>query len=49
MSYPPDPPKAVLLAVGSTLGRDMPNVPGRELQGVHMAMDVLTLNTKASV
>jgi len=25
----------------------MPNVPGRELQGVHMAMDFLTLNTKA--
>jgi len=38
---------AVLLAVGATVGRDMQSVPGRELQGIHMAMDYLTGNTKA--
>jgi len=30
---------AVLLATGATMGRDMQSIPGRELQGVHMAMD----------
>jgi glutamate synthase (NADPH/NADH) small chain len=32
---------AILLAVGALQGRDLP-VPGRELAGVHMAMDYLT-------
>ena len=32
---------AVLLAGGSTLGRDLP-APGRELAGIHLAMDYLT-------
>jgi glutamate synthase (NADPH/NADH) small chain len=32
---------AILLAVGALQGRDLP-VPGRELDGVHMAMDYLT-------
>jgi glutamate synthase (NADPH/NADH) small chain len=32
---------AILLAVGALRGRDLP-VPGRELDGVHMAMDYLT-------
>ncbi len=31
---------AVVLAVGSTLGRDLP-VPGRELNGIHQAMEFL--------
>jgi glutamate synthase (NADPH/NADH) small chain len=31
---------AVVLAGGSTLGRDL-NVPGRELDGIHLAMDYL--------
>ncbi len=31
---------AVVLAVGSTLGRDLP-VPGRELTGIHQAMEYL--------
>jgi glutamate synthase (NADPH/NADH) small chain len=37
---------AVLLAVGSTVPRDLP-VPGRELAGVHFAMEYLTASTKA--
>ena len=32
---------AVLLCTGSTIPRDLP-IPGRELQGVHFAMDFLT-------
>ncbi len=32
---------AVLLAVGAQAGRDVP-VPGRELDGIHLAMDYLT-------
>ena len=32
---------AVLLTVGSTVPRDLP-VPGRELEGIHFAMDFLT-------
>ena len=32
---------AVLLAGGSTIGRDLP-VPGRELEGIYLAMDYLT-------
>mmetsp|Transcript_62362 Transcript_62362/g.174232 ORF Transcript_62362/g.174232 Transcript_62362/m.174232 type:complete len:2159 (-) Transcript_62362:60-6536(-) len=38
---------AVLLATGATMGRDMQHIPGRELHGIHMAMDYLTLNTRA--
>jgi NAD(P)H-dependent glutamate synthase small subunit len=37
---------AVLLATGSTRPRDLP-VPGRELRGIHFAMDFLTANTKS--
>merc|ERR1719253_2041669 len=37
---------AVLLATGATVARDL-NVPGRELSGVHLAMEYLTQNTKA--
>ena len=32
---------AVVLAVGALRGRDAPDVPGRELSGVHLAMDHL--------
>merc|ERR1719217_1108565 len=37
----------VLLATGATVGRDLTNVPGRNLQGIHLAMEFLTRNTKA--
>ncbi|HZT23556.1 MAG TPA: glutamate synthase subunit beta [Verrucomicrobiae bacterium] len=37
---------AVILATGATQPRDLP-VPGRELQGIHFAMDFLTANTRA--
>jgi NADPH-dependent glutamate synthase beta subunit-like oxidoreductase len=37
---------ALLLATGSTRPRDLA-VPGRELAGIHMAMDFLTRNTKS--
>ncbi len=37
---------AVLLATGATVPRDLP-VEGRELNGVHFAMDFLTKNTKS--
>ena len=37
---------AVVLAVGSTVPRDL-RVPGRDLDGVHFAMDFLAANTKA--
>jgi glutamate synthase (NADPH/NADH) small chain len=37
---------AVVLAVGSTVPRDL-DVPGRELAGIHQAMDYLTSATKA--
>merc|ERR1719199_2210196 len=36
---------AVLLAVGARVGRDLPTVAGRDLSGVHMAMDYLTQST----
>ena len=36
----------VLLATGATTPRDLP-IPGRELKGVHFAMDFLTANTKS--
>ncbi|KAK7377496.1 hypothetical protein VNO80_02921 [Phaseolus coccineus] len=37
---------AIVLAVGSTKPRDLP-VPGRELSGVHFAMEFLHANTKS--
>jgi glutamate synthase (NADPH/NADH) small chain len=37
---------ALLFATGSTTPRDLP-VPGRELNGVHFAMDFLTENTRS--
>ena len=37
---------AVVLAVGATKPRDLP-VPGRELKGVHFAMEFLKANTKS--
>ncbi|MBI2481367.1 MAG: glutamate synthase subunit beta, partial [Planctomycetia bacterium] len=36
---------AVLLATGATKPRDLP-IAGRELKGIHLAMDFLTRNTK---
>ncbi|MGV3663782.1 MAG: glutamate synthase subunit beta [Prosthecobacter sp.] len=37
---------AVILATGATKPRDLP-IPGRELKGIHFAMDFLTANTQA--
>jgi len=37
---------AVLLAAGATVGRDL-KVPGRNLGGVHLAMEFLTYSTKS--
>ena len=37
---------AVLFATGSTIPRDLP-VPGRDLAGVHFAMEFLTANTRS--
>ena len=37
---------AVLFSTGATIPRDLP-IPGRELRGVHFAMDFLTTNTKS--
>ncbi len=37
---------ALLLATGATRPRDLP-IPGRELRGVHFAMEFLTANTKS--
>jgi glutamate synthase (NADPH/NADH) small chain len=37
---------AVVLCTGATKPRDLP-IEGRELQGIHFAMDFLTANTKA--
>ena len=37
---------AVLLATGATVPRDLP-IPGRELHGVHFAMEFLTENTRS--
>ena len=36
---------AVILATGATKGRDLP-IPGRELKGIHLAMEFLTANTR---
>jgi len=37
---------AVLLATGATQARDLP-VPGRELKGIHLAMEFLTAHTRS--
>ncbi len=37
---------ALLLATGATVPRDLP-IPGRELNGIHFAMDFLTANTQS--
>ena len=37
---------AVILATGATKPRDLP-IPGRELKGIHFAMDFLNANTKS--
>ncbi len=37
---------AVLLATGATVPRDLP-IPGRELEGIHFAMEFLTANTRS--
>jgi NAD(P)H-dependent glutamate synthase small subunit len=37
---------ALLLATGATVPRDL-KIPGRELTGIHFAMDFLTANTKS--
>lgn len=37
---------ALLLATGATKPRDLP-IPGRELKGIHFAMEFLTKNTKS--
>lgn len=37
---------AVVLCTGATKPRDLP-IPGRELKGIHFAMDFLTANTQA--
>jgi NAD(P)H-dependent glutamate synthase small subunit len=37
---------AVLLATGATKPRDLP-IPGRDLDGIHFAMEFLTANTKS--
>jgi glutamate synthase (NADPH) small chain len=39
---------AVVLAIGSTVARDLP-VPGRELAGVHQAMEYLPQSNRASL
>ncbi|HET6167110.1 MAG TPA: glutamate synthase subunit beta [Marmoricola sp.] len=39
---------AVVLAIGSTIGRDLP-VPGRELGGIHQAMEYLPQSNRASL
>jgi len=39
---------AVVLAIGATVGRDLP-VPGRELAGIHQAMDYLPQSNRASL
>jgi glutamate synthase (NADPH/NADH) small chain len=37
---------ALILTTGATLPRDLP-IPGRELNGIHFAMDYLTKNTRS--
>ena len=38
---------AVLLTIGSTQGRDLP-IPGRDLDGIHLAMEFLPLQNKVN-
>ena len=38
---------AIVLTGGSTVARDLP-VPGRELDGIHLAMDYLTMQNRAN-
>jgi glutamate synthase (NADPH/NADH) small chain len=40
-----DTSDAIVLCIGSTMPRDLP-IPGRELEGVHFAMEFLTKNQK---
>ncbi|MCC2593015.1 glutamate synthase subunit beta [Tessaracoccus sp. OS52] len=40
--------EAVVLAIGSTVGRDLP-VPGRELAGIHQAMEFLPQANRAAL
>lgn len=37
---------SIIVATGATKARDLP-IPGRELKGIHVAMDFLTANTRA--
>ena len=37
---------AVVICTGATKARDLP-IPGRELKGIHLAMDFLHANTKS--
>jgi glutamate synthase (NADPH) small chain len=37
---------AVILAVGATVGRDLASVPGRDLTGIHQAMEYLPLSNR---
>jgi glutamate synthase (NADPH) small chain len=37
---------AVVLAVGATVGRDLASVPGRDLAGIHQAMEYLPLSNR---
>jgi glutamate synthase (NADPH) small chain len=39
---------AVVLAIGSTIGRDLP-VPGRELNGIHQAMEYLPQSNRVAL
>lgn len=41
-----DASDAVLLATGATVARDLP-IPNRDAEGVHLAMEFLTANTKS--
>ncbi len=38
---------AIVLACGALAGRDMPEVPGRDLPGIHLAMDHLVASNRA--
>jgi len=40
---------AVLLATGSTIGRDLSHIPGRNLGNIHLAMEFLCSNTEVLV
>jgi NADPH-dependent glutamate synthase beta subunit-like oxidoreductase len=39
---------AIVLATGATVGRDMVSTPGRDLHGVHLAMEYLTKKYKGA-